>query len=82
MQPSNSLISDLTNIIGEAKVSAIRSVDQERVRMYWNIGRRIFEEEQGGQDRADYGERLIPYLSERLIPLFGSAFSARNLNQA
>lgn len=80
MEFSNSIISDLTTIIGKARESAIRSIDSERVRMYWHIGKRIFEEEQGGQDRADYGERLIPYLSEQLSPVFGSAFSARNLN--
>jgi predicted nuclease of restriction endonuclease-like (RecB) superfamily len=47
--------------------------------MYWQIGKRILDEEQGGLERAIYGERLIPYLSEQLMPKFGSAFSVRNL---
>ncbi|HEY8928628.1 MAG TPA: DUF1016 N-terminal domain-containing protein, partial [Mucilaginibacter sp.] len=48
--------------------------------MYWNIGRRIFEEEQKGKDRADYGTHLIRSLSEQLQPEFGSGFSYRQLN--
>ena len=41
-------ISEITAIIAEAQEMAIRSVDFERVKMYWNIGRKIFEEEQEG----------------------------------
>jgi len=53
--------------------------------MYWNIGRRIFEEEQAGKERADYGTYLIKSLSEALQPRggpteFGSGFSYRQLN--
>jgi len=80
MEASKSIIGDIQSIISTARESAVRSVDFERVRMYWYIGRRIFEEEQDGQERAIYGERLIPYLSEKLMPQFGTAFSARNLN--
>jgi predicted nuclease of restriction endonuclease-like (RecB) superfamily len=47
--------------------------------MYWNIGRRIFEEEQQGKDRADYGTYLIKNLSENLEPEYGSGFSYRQL---
>jgi len=48
--------------------------------MYWYIGKRIFEEEQEGKDRADYGKYLIKYLSEQLQPEFGSGFSVRQIN--
>lgn len=48
--------------------------------MYWQIGKQIFEEEQQGKDRADYGAYLIRYLSEQLQPKFGSGFSYRQLN--
>jgi predicted nuclease of restriction endonuclease-like (RecB) superfamily len=48
--------------------------------MYWHIGERIFNEEQQGKDRADYGNYLIKYLSEQLQPEFGSGFSYRNLH--
>ncbi|MBS1521356.1 MAG: DUF1016 family protein [Bacteroidetes bacterium] len=75
-----SIISDIQAIIHSSRVAAIRSIDYERVIMYWHIGKRIVEEEQGGYERAVYGERLIPYISEQLLPKFGSAFSARNLS--
>ncbi|HEY4327626.1 MAG TPA: PDDEXK nuclease domain-containing protein [Mucilaginibacter sp.] len=80
MELDKSIISDIKSIINSSREKAARSVDYERVLMYWQIGKRIFEEEQGGKERAVYGEKLIPYLSEQLLPIFGSAFSARNLN--
>lgn len=72
-------ISEITFIITEAHERAVRSVDFERVMMYWNIGRKIFEEEQEGKKRADYGTYLLKYLSEELQPIFGSGFSRRQL---
>ncbi len=74
------LIQQIQSIIATAKDRAIRSVDNERVLMYWQIGKVIFEEEQQGKDRADYGTFLIKSLSENLQPQFGSGFSYRQLN--
>ena len=50
--------------------------------MYWLLGKRIFEEEQQGKDRADYGAYLIRNLAEELTPLYGSGFSVRQLEQS
>lgn len=47
--------------------------------MYWNIGRRILEEEQQGKERADYGTYLIQNLAKEIVPEFGSGFSYRQL---
>lgn len=80
MNLNESIITDIQSIINNARDKAVRSVDHERVLMYWHIGKRIFEEEQHGKERAVYGERLITYLSEQLQPQFGRGFSARNLN--
>ena len=54
-------------------------MDSCRVQMYWHIGRRIFEEEQLGKDRADYGTYLIKNLAKQLEPEYGSGFSVRQL---
>ncbi|WP_317126095.1 PDDEXK nuclease domain-containing protein [Flavobacterium caseinilyticum] len=43
------------------------------------MGQRIFEEEQDGKDRADYGEYLTKYISQQLEPEFGSGFSKRQI---
>ena len=47
--------------------------------MYWNIGKRIFEEEQQGKERADYGAYLIKNLAKELEPEYGSGFGERQL---
>jgi len=61
-----SLISDIQSIIAQAREKAVRSVNHERVLMYWQIGKVIFEEEQQGKDRAEYGEFLIKSISQEL----------------
>lgn len=75
------LILDIKNLIASAKQTAIRSVDFQRTLLYWHIGERIFNEEQDGKERANYGEYVIKYLSEQLQPEFGSGFSYRELNR-
>lgn len=76
----NQLFEDVCEIIEEARANAIRSVDFNRVIMYWKTGRRVFEEEQKGADRADYGSFLIERLARRLVPGYGSGFSTRQLH--
>lgn len=79
MLVNQSVIADIKAIIAQSKDKAIRAVDHQRTQMYWHIGKRIFEEEQAGKDRADYGTFLIKYLSEQLQPEFGSGFSLRQI---
>lgn len=76
---SQSVIIDIKAIILNAKDKAIRSVDHERTMMYWQIGQRIFEEEQQGKDRADYGNYLTRFVAEQLEPEYGSGFSKRQI---
>ena len=73
---------EIRQIIETARTNAIRSVDFSRVQMYWLLGKRIFEEEQQGKDRADYGTYLIRNLAEELMPTYGSGFSVRQLEQS
>ena len=80
MNINQAIITDIKSIIAQSKNKAIRAVDHQRTLMYWHIGKRIFEEEQEGKDRADYGKYLIKYLSEQLQPEFGSGFSKRQIN--
>jgi predicted nuclease of restriction endonuclease-like (RecB) superfamily len=46
---------------------------------YWDIGRVIFEEEQRGKARADYGSFLIKELSKKLSQNLGKGFDISNL---
>ncbi len=74
-------ISDIREIIHLARENAARSVDFSRVQMYWAIGKRILEEEQGGKDRAEYGSYLLKNLAKTIEPEYGSGFSIRVLEQ-
>lgn len=78
-EKANALIDDIRGIIDSARAQAVRSVDFCRVQMYWQMGKRIFEEEQQGKERADYGAYLIKNLAKELQPEYGSGFSARQL---
>ena len=73
-------LNDIRNIIDTARTQAVRSVDFCRVQMYWRMGKRIFEEEQQGKERADYGAYLIKNLAKQLQPEYGSGFSVRQLD--
>ncbi|MBI5417208.1 DUF1016 domain-containing protein [Candidatus Poribacteria bacterium] len=72
-------ISEIKEIINQSRRAAIRNVDFQRVLMYWHIGKSIFEEEQHGKERADYGDYLIKNLAKELEPEYGSGFSVRIL---
>ena len=74
------LIDDVKNIIEQSRSNVIRSIDFCRVQMYWQIGRRIVEEELCGETRAEYGKDLLKTLSRELEPQFGTGFSFRQLN--
>ena len=58
MELSKSLIQEIKSSIIQSRESSIRAVDHARVLMYWNLGKHIFEEEQEGKDRAEWG---VPY---------------------
>ena len=73
---------DIKNIIDQSRENAIRSVDFCRVQMYWRLGQRIFEEEQHGKERADYGTYLLKGLAKDLEPEYGSGFGLRQLERA
>lgn len=79
---NQALVADVKQIINTARTNAVRSVDSYRVQMYWNLGQRIFEEEQQGKDRADYGTYLIRNLAKIIEPEFGSGFGVRQLERA
>ena len=76
------IVKEIREIIDSSRANAVRSVDFCRVQMYWQIGRRIVEEEQGGKARAEYGKGLIKNLAKEIEPEYGSGFGVRQLEQA
>ena len=75
----HSLIKDLEVLIASGRKAAYQSINQAMIDMYWNIGKRIVEEEQKGKARAQYGKALIKNLAAVLTTEFGAGFTARNL---
>lgn len=79
MKLNKKIVHSIQSIIAQAREKAVRSVNHERVLMYWQIGKIIFEEEQQGKDRAGYGEFLMKSIADELQPQFGSSFTKRHL---
>lgn len=77
--PNEHLITDIKSIIENGRRNAYESVNRIAVLTYWNIGKKIVEEEQHGENRAEYGKKLIQMLSNELTKEYGSGFTARNL---
>ncbi len=70
---------DIVALLESAHRVAARSVNALMTASYWEIGRRIVEFEQGGQERAARGEQLLQRLSKDLGQRFGRGFSVDNL---
>jgi len=75
----NALLADLRAIIASGRGRAAAAVNAEIVATYWKIGERLVREEQGGAERAGYGEQLLARLGRVLSREFGRGFSERSL---
>ena len=71
----------IVELLKTARTAAARNVNSIMTAVYWDIGRRIVEFEQGGEQRAEYGEQLIEQLSGDLTRQFGRGFGRANLWQ-
>ena len=77
----NAVHSEIVLLLDAARSAVARSVNAVMTATYWEIGRRIVEQDQGGHDRAAYGEALIERLAGDLTKQFGRGFSRQNLQQ-
>ena len=75
----NLLIGDISSLLESARRTSARAVNTILTATYWEIGRRIIEFEQSGEERAEYGHQLLKNLSYDLTKNFGRGFSADNL---
>lgn len=72
------LLTDLRQLIEQAKQAAAVAVNAGLTMMYWHIGKRI-RQEILGHARAEYGKEILPTLSAELMQHYGRGFSARSL---
>jgi len=71
----------VVTLLNEARKSVVRNINRTMVYTYFEIGRMIVENEQGGKTRAEYGRKVLIQLSERLTMEFGRGFSVENLDR-
>src|SRR5262249_38228878 len=75
------VLADISGLLESARRAAARSVNAIMTASYWAVGRRVVEFEQGGEDRAAYGTRLIARLAVDLTKRFGRGYGPVNLSQ-
>ena len=81
MEISNNYINEIKRILKNARQKAYTAVNSAMVEAYWEIGRRIVEEEQNGKERAEYGKEILQNLSKELTEEFGKGYSYRTLRE-
>jgi len=78
-KPASGLFDRVAVILEQARTGVVRSVNSHMVIAYWLIGREIVFDEQGGQQRAGYGEAVLDDLSDRLTERYGRGYSVTSL---
>ncbi len=78
---NKNILQDISELLDSARKQAKTAVNLSMVYAYYETGRSIYEEEQQGKERADYGKYLLKELSEYLLKKFGKGFSVTNLKQ-
>ena len=73
------LVGNIGDLLKSARRTSARAVNAVMTATYWEIGRRIVEFEQGGKERAAYGEEILKQLAQDLFALHGKGFSRQNL---
>ncbi|MCF8415102.1 MAG: PDDEXK nuclease domain-containing protein [Crocinitomicaceae bacterium] len=74
-------IIEIKTLIQSARTKAYQAINSAMIEAYWEIGKRIVEEEQNGNQRASYGQEIIKKLSIELTEEFGKGFSERTLRE-
>ena len=69
---------EIKNILNIARNKVYKTANFVMVEAYWNIGKSIIEE-QGGNEKAEYGAGLIKELSKQMTQDFGKGFTVTNL---
>ena len=75
----NQIFDRVVSILEQSRRNVVYSVNHNMVRAYWLIGREIVKEIQNGEERAEYGKKIIEELSFRLNKKYKKGFSATNL---
>ena len=72
---------EIRGLLKSARENIVSTINSTMAKTYFLIGKKIVEEEQNGEERAEYGEELVKNLSLKLTKEFGKGFSKTNLKQ-
>ncbi|MBQ7244157.1 MAG: DUF1016 family protein [Bacilli bacterium] len=72
-------INEVKELLNAAKEKAKVAINVAMVYTYYEIGRRIVDQEQKGENRAEYGKEVLKQLSTALTKEFGKGYSVSNL---
>ena len=76
--PTEFLLSEIRHLIAETRAGVAVAVNTGLTLLYWKIGKRI-QEEILKNDRAEYGQQILPTLSAKLTTEYGRGWSKRSL---
>jgi predicted nuclease of restriction endonuclease-like (RecB) superfamily len=76
---SNHFYEEIKTLLHQARTHVYSTINITMTQTYWQIGKRIVEEEQHGESRATYGKAILKNLSDELVREFGKGFSEDNL---
>lgn len=79
MELEKSFIEDIKLTLRQARNQVVHQLNSLMVQTYFEIGKKIVEQEQSGKQYAAYGTFLIETLAKSLTKEFGKGFSKRNL---
>ena len=77
----SSILKEIKSIISKARYNAFTAINTEMLKAYFEICRKIIEEEQKGEKRARYGQNLLEIISKELTLEFGKGFDSSNLRR-
>ena len=75
------IFNEIIELLKNAREEVKKTIDNTMTYTYYEIGRRVVEEEQRGKERAEYGKEIIKKLSTLLTNKFGRGFSKSNIEQ-
>ena len=74
---TDDILNDMCGIIESSQKAAYRAVNTLLVQRNWLLGYRIAEEDLGGDERSEYGLKVIKEISKELTKRYGKGCSGQ-----
>lgn len=79
MLQNNNLITQITELVNNAKQTLVNEINRSIVNVYWKIGKIIVSNESEFNNRLEYGKEVLKLLSDELTKYLGKGYSITNL---